>query len=167
MTSVLERPCHLRCSESPREEFQGPSGEWFSIFRAIVLDSWLTWKDALPDHPIRGPLDEEIASSITGLALRIHAAHVALPDYRRLSESPFRVSRWWDPFANDDWQTGAKVLLRLEHYSAQRFAAKIPQRLNLQVRSQSDQWLEIALQPGTACPMHSLHYDRVVTTEML
>lgn len=165
MTSVLDRPCHLRCSESPDEEFQGPSGEWFSIFRSIVLDSWLTWKDALSGHRLRGPLDEDIACTITVLAQRVHAAHMSLPDYRRLSQSPFTVSRWWDPAATDGWETGSKVLLRLEHYSAYRLAAKIPSRLHLYARSQSEHWLELSLPPDTPCAVHSLDYDRIVTTD--
>lgn len=165
MTSVVERPCHLRCSDSADEEFQGPDGDWFSIYRAIVLDSWLTWKDALPGQPLNGPLDANVASSITTLARKIHAAHMQLPDYKRLSQTPFRVGRWWDPFATDGWQDGTRVLLRLEHYSAQRFAAKIPARLGLNVRSQSQHWLKISLPEGTPCSAHSLDYDRIVTTE--
>jgi hypothetical protein len=165
MTSVVERPCRLRCSDTAAEEFQGPNGDWFSIYRAIVLDSWLTWKDALPDQPMTGPLDTDVASAITTLACKIHAAHMQLPDYRRLTQTPFRVGRWWDPFATDGWEDGSRVLIRLEHYSAQRFASKIPARLELVTRSKSEHWLEISLSQGTPCPLHSLDYDRVVTTE--
>lgn len=165
MTSVVSRPCHLPYSESPDEEFQGPTGEWFSVYRAIVLDSWLTWKDALPERPLRRPIGEEVAKSITALAQKIHGAHIQLPDYRRLSSSPFRVGRWWDPLAADEWSTGTKVLLRLEHYSAQRLASKIPPRLNLRVKAQSEHWAVISLQDNAVCPIHSLDYGRVVTSE--
>lgn len=165
MTSVVDRPLHLPCSVAPDEEFQGPDGQWFSIYRAIVLDSWLTWKDALPGHCRNQRLSTEVACTITALTQRIHAAHMQLPDYRRLSSSPFQVIRWWDPFAKDRWNTGAKVLLRLEHYSAQRLMAKIPSRLQLAVRNHSGHWVEISLPDDVSCPIHSLDYDRVVTSE--
>lgn len=165
MISAANGICHLPYSESPDEEFQGPNGDWFSVYRAIVLDSWLTWKDALPGRPLRGPMREDVAKAITALAQKIHSAHIQLPDYRRLSSSPFRVGRWWDPLATDEWSTGGNVLLRLEHYNAQRFASKIPARLNLRVRPQSEHWVVIGLQDDALCPIHSLDYDRVVTTE--
>lgn len=165
MTSVAERVCHLPYSMSPEEEFQGPNGDWFSIHRAIVFDSWLTWKDALPGHPISGRLDEDVAATITVLAQKIHTAHALMPEYRRLADTPFRVGRWWDPSATDAWSTGSKVLIRLEHYSAQRFASKLPGRLNLKAKAQSENWLVISLPEDASCDVHSLDYSRVVTAE--
>lgn len=165
MTTAPERICRLSFSNSPDEEFQGPNGEWFSVYRSIVLDSWLTWKDALPGHRLTTALPVDVASAITALAQKIHSAHMQLPDYRRLASSPFRVGRWWDPAAVDEWSQGSKALLRLENYSAQRLASRIPPRLNLRVKQQSEHWLVIALDEHAECPVHSLDYGRVVTSE--
>lgn len=165
MTIAVETCCHLSCSNSLDEEFQGPDGHWFSVYRSIVLDSWLTWKDALPGHRLTVPLAADVASAITALTQKIHSAHMQLPDYRRLSSSPFHVGRWWDPAATDEWSQGRKVLLRLENYSAHRLASKIPARLNLRVKQQSEHWLVIGLPEDATCPVHSLDYERVVTSE--
>lgn len=165
MTSASSPELLLPCSDSPEEEFQGPNGQWFSIFRAIVLDSWLTWQHALPGHRLYGPISDRVACRVTALAQRIHAAHMGFPEYRRLCDSPFRVGRWWDPAARDEWHTGSKVLLRIENYTAQRLFSKIPARLGLAVKPQSKHWVEISLPDETPCEYHSLDYSRIVTTE--
>ena len=156
----------LPYSSSPREEFQGPTGEWFTKLRAIVLDGWLYWKHALPDHPLRGPIDELAARGITTLARRLHSAHMSLPEYRQLLRSPFTVGRWWDPSdPTGEWSRGTRVLLRLNGYSSYRLATKLHKRLELQVRQQSENWLEIALPPDAPLPVHSLDYDNPVVAE--
>ena len=89
---------HLPWSQSPSDEFLAPDGQWYSIFRAVVFDSWMLWKDALPPElELRALLDQEAYDGITSLGRKLHALHHRLPDYRRLSTSPFNVTAWWDP----------------------------------------------------------------------
>lgn len=153
-------------AESPAEEFQGPTGEWFTKLRAIVHDGWLLWRHALPDHPLRRPVDEQAAKGITTLARRIHSAHMSFPEYRQLYSTPFTVGRWWDPVdPTGEWSLGTRVLLKLERYTASRLASKIPKRLELQTQIRSEHWLEIALPNGAELPVHSLDYDTVVVAE--
>jgi hypothetical protein len=153
-------------AESPREEFQGPTGEWFTRLRAIVHDGWLYWKHALPDYPLKGPIDESAARGITTLARRLHSAHMSFPEYRQLLRTPFAVGRWWDPGdATGEWNRGTRVLLRLDGYSSYRLATKLPRRLELQTRQCSENWLEIALPPGAELPVHSLDYDNPVAAD--
>lgn len=165
MTSDRDWIRRLPCSQSPEEEFQGPTGEWFSVHRAIVLDSWLTWRDAFPTLPLVGRMDKDAACRITALTQRVHAFHMSLPEYRRTIVSPFHVGQWWDPDANDAWSQGDRVLLRLEGYTASHVARALPPRIQLELAPKSEHWIEMALPPNTECPIHSLDYNRVVTTE--
>lgn len=165
MTSGFEAACRFPCSRSPDEEFQGPDGTWFSVHRAIVLDSWLTWRDVFPELPLRVTLDHDVACRVTALAQRIHALHMSLPEYRRTMTSPFQVGQWWDPSATDEWNTGDRVLLKINQYTAHRLVAVAPSRIPIVIYPKSDHWVEMALPDGTDCPIHSLDYNRVVTSE--
>lgn len=168
MTSAAETQNVLPLCFSPKEQFRGPNGEWFTVYRSIVLDGWLLWQHALPDWKMHCMVPEDVACNITALARFIHATHMTFPEYRHLSDSPFRVSRWWDPSdEGSDWAQGRRALLRLEGCSAARFSGKVPRRFNLTVEPQSENWLEIALPPDAGYDAHSLDYNRVVTTEGL
>lgn len=168
MTSAVEPLTVLPLCFSPEEQFRGPNGDWFTTYRSIVLDGWLFWQHALPDWKARCTVPEDVACNITGLARYIHATHMVFPEYRHLSDSPFKVSRWWDPSEKDtEWASGRRVLLRLEGCTASRFTGKVPRRFHLQVEPRSDHWLEIALPNDEVCLEHSLDYSRVVTTEGL
>lgn len=141
---------HLPYSESPQDEFQGADGQWYSIYRAISFDSWLLWKHALPDDlALRRLLTAEVEATIRRLADALHAAHQHFPDYKRLLDSPFQISHWWDP--TDDsgaWSTGGRLLCRVQDYSAPALEAEIKRRsrsLRLVVRSLH--WIEISLPP--------------------
>lgn len=165
MTFGFNAACRFPCSSSPAEEFQGPDGTWFSVHRAIVLDGWLTWRDAFPELPLRGALDHDVACHVTALAQRIHALHMSLPEYRRTVTSPFQVGQWWDPAASDQWSSGDRVLLKINQYTAQRLIAVVPARIQIVISPKSENWVEISLPDETDCPIHSLDYNRVVTTE--
>jgi hypothetical protein len=141
--SLVKRP-HLSCIDDPAHEFQAPDGSWLLIFRAIVYDGWLLWKDALPEEPIlRGRLDRSSYDGIESLARRIHVVHQLMPNYRSLTKSPFTVKRWWDPDDEDPlWRGGRACLLKLDGYSSKEFARAIPVKCKLTARCVTDQWIE-------------------------
>ncbi|MEN9859949.1 MAG: hypothetical protein RLZZ515_431 [Cyanobacteriota bacterium] len=149
--------CHLPYCDAPEMEFQGPNGDWFLVHRAIAFDGWLLWKHALPDRRPKGPLPEDLARNITELAQRIHLAHQQFSDYRLLVDSPFTVSRWWDPSdETGEWSSGRSILCRVNDFLADEVQRMIPKRLELGVRICSKRWLEISL-PAAASPgAHSL-----------
>lgn len=130
----------------PNEEFRTPSGEWYNIYRAICLDSWLIWKDALPDNPyLWDRLNEEAYEAIRSLGARIHALHQLLPNYRRLSESPFTVSHWWDPVDDQGWDAGDRCLLKIEDYTSRNLPLDELPGLGLGLRQVSEHWMEFSL----------------------
>ena len=56
----------LPYSDSDFDEFRMPNGEIYYVLRSIVYDSWLTWKDALPElTEQRTLLDQETVDNIT------------------------------------------------------------------------------------------------------
>lgn len=138
---------HLPWSECPEDEFLAPDGNWYYVFRAIVLDSWLLWRDALPPEPdLRLQLDEHIFDSITALARRLHSFHQGLPDYRQLTDSPFTVSRWWDPSDPDPfWNQGRSCLFRLNGYTSQDLANTLAKKTPIITRTISNRYLEVHL----------------------
>lgn len=131
----------------PNEEFLAPTGEWFNIYRAISLDNWLIWKDALPEETYLWPqLNRDVYESIRALGARIHGLHQLLPDYRRLNDSPFTVSRWWDPRDDEGWQNGDRCLLKIDGYSTRQLPLDHCPGLGLHVRVVSNHWLELSRQ---------------------
>lgn len=140
---------HLPYSESPLDEFCSPTGEWLCTLRAIAFDGWLLWRHALPDDIYLWPLlSQEVFETIESLARRIHNLHQLLPDYRRLSDTPFTVSRWWDPTDDSgEWNFGDRVLLRINGYTAQELEREIPPKLKgqLLLQPRSTNWIEISL----------------------
>lgn len=143
---------HLPYSESPSDEFCSPSGEWLCTLRAIAFDGWLLWRHALPEDAMLWPLlSQDIFSTIETLGRRIHNLHQLFPDYRRLSDTPFTVSRWWDPTDDTgEWCFGDRVLLRVNGYTAKDIEHETPPRLKgqLVVQPRSLHWLEISLPEG-------------------
>ena len=140
---------HDPYSESPFDEFQAPEGEWYSTQLAVTFDGWLLWKHALPDDPYLWPqLTMQAYETIQLLAKRIHAVHQLFPDYRRLDNTPFHVSRWWDP--TDDsgqWLTGERLLCKINGYTAREVQTELPhrQRSLLAIQPRSPHWVEISL----------------------
>ena len=143
---------HLPYSESAEDEFQAPDGGWYCTLRAIAFDGWLLWRHALPDDSALWPeLTAEVFETIEVLGKRIHNLHQLLPDYRRLSDTPFKVSRWWDPTDDSgEWICGDRVLLRLNGYTAQDIQQMTPTRLKGQLclQPRSKHWIEISLPLG-------------------
>lgn len=149
MTTGGDLSYHVPYSESPRDEFQTPSGAWYSTFRAIAFDSWLLWKHALPeDIQLWSQMTQPVFETIEVLGQRIHNLHQLLPDYKRLSDSPFRVSMWWDPTDDSgDWNRGDRVQLKLLGYTAHDIERELPSRHRNQLRilPLSRNWIEISL----------------------
>ena len=140
---------HLPWSRSPEEEFLAPDGQWYSIFRAVVFDSWMLWKDALPPElELRALLDQESYDGITSLARKMHALHHRLPDYRCLSKSPFNVTAWWDPENTDpEWNTGRSCLFTIDGYTSKEFISYLPDRTNLKLRAVTSHFIEAYVPP--------------------
>jgi len=139
---------HLPFSMVPGDEFRLPTGVWWSSWRAIVLDSWLMWRDALPaSEEERGQLTPLVMRRIADLARRIHFAHQQMPDYRLLQESPFTVGRWWDPYDDDEWDTGGRCLFKVEGYSADEVIRYLSLRTQPNATRISSNWVEIQWPP--------------------
>lgn len=138
---------NLPWSEAPEDEFLAPDGKWYYSFRAIVLDSWLLWRDALPPElELRQRLDQPIFDSITALARRLHAFHQGLPNYKQLSDSPFKVTRWWDPADEDPfWNQGRSCLFRLDGYTSQDVASVLSKKTPIKTRVITNRYLEVHL----------------------
>lgn len=136
-------------SESPSDEFQAPNGVWYSTLRAITFDSWLLWRHALPDDISLWPqLTQPVFESIEALGLRIHQLHQLLPNYRRLSDSPFCVSIWWDPTdTSGTWSLGDRAQLRIAGYTASDIQHELTPRLKscLHFQVLSKHWIELSL----------------------
>jgi len=70
----------------------------------------------------------------------------ALPDYRRLNDTPFTVSRWWDPLDDqEDWQLGGRCLLKINGYESRHIPIEAGGRFGLTITPISAHWLEFAL----------------------
>lgn len=138
---------NLPWSEAPEDEFLAPDGNWYYSFRAIVLDSWLLWRDALPPElELRQRLDQFTFDSITALARRLHAFHQSLPNYKQLTDSPFKVTRWWDPSDADPfWSQGRSCLFRLDGYTSQDIANGLARKTPIKTRIITNRFLEVHL----------------------
>jgi hypothetical protein len=138
---------NLSWSTSPEDEFQAPDGAWYYSFRAIVLDSWLLWRDALPPElALRQQLSQPVSDNITALARRLHCFHQSLPDYRQLTDSPFVVTRWWDPSDEDPfWNQGRSCLFRLKNYVSTDLVRGITKKTPLIIRPVTSRFVEVHL----------------------
>jgi len=137
----------LPYSESELDEFVTPEGEIFYSFRSIVFDSWLVWGDALPDViEQRELLTDEIFGNIIALASSLQVFHQGLPDYRALTSTPFKVTRWWDPTDRDErWNSGKACLFSLKDYTATDLVRLIQKRTELAVAPVSRRYVEAYL----------------------
>jgi hypothetical protein len=110
---------HLPYATDEWDEFFHPTEGWLLIERTIAFDSWISWRQALPrSHPEGLRLDACTAAVIEALAERLHVLHQQLPGYSELGDTPFRFSRWWDPFSGDDWSTGRVCTFQVEGISS-------------------------------------------------
>jgi hypothetical protein len=115
---------HLPYAYRPENEFFHPFDGWLLMERSVVFDSWISWRHVLPiGRRDCREMTAEINQAILTLAGGLHQVHQRLPGYRDLGESPFRVSRWWDPFAEYPWNTGGTCVFRLDGCTADQFIA--------------------------------------------
>ncbi|HCA35914.1 MAG TPA: hypothetical protein DEP13_04640 [Gammaproteobacteria bacterium] len=137
----------LPFSRNELDEFVTPEGERFYTFRSIVYDSWLVWHDALPDVlEQREGLTQDTYDNIICLADSLHRFHQSLPDYRALRETPFNVTRWWDPTDRDErWNTGRAALFSIKEYSATDLVRIIQKKTDLAVTPVSKRYVEAYL----------------------
>ncbi len=134
-------------SRNELDQFNTPEGEVFYTFRSIVYDSWITWHDALPDiQEQRHDLNQEIYENIICLADSLHSFHQSLPDYRSLTQTPFKVTRWWDPTERDErWNTGRAALFSVKEYSATDLIRMVQKKTDLAVVPVSKRYVEAYL----------------------
>lgn len=115
---------HLAYALDDDDEFLHPVHGWFLLSRAVVFDSWICWRQALPDsRQVRNAMPASVGASIALLAHALHDIHQALPGYDDLDDNPFSVPRWWDPDADDEWGTGSCCLFRCSGQPASAFVA--------------------------------------------
>lgn len=120
-----------------------PSGESVYACRALVRDSWLQWRDALPpDQEDWVGLTDEIVRAVEELARGLHHLHRNLPGYKQCNESPFTVSRWWDPTDDEGWQQGLFCLFKFEGQTAESLIAALPRKTALKLTPRSTHWVE-------------------------
>ena len=106
--------------DSSPATFDSPTGQKFLTIRAIVYDSWITWKDALPvDKEQQALLSHDVYNNIVELAGRVHKLHQSLPTYKGASESPFEFVLWWDPTDPDEnWNSGKTCRFMIDSYTS-------------------------------------------------
>ena len=137
----------LPFSKNELDEFCTPDGQWFYTFRSIAYDSWIVWHDALPPTlEERAGLDVEIYCNICALAASLHSFHTSAPDYRTLSDSPFQITRWWDPADRDErWSKGRACLFSMKDYTATDLIRMVQKKTDLAVVPISKRYVEAYL----------------------
>ena len=102
---------------------------------------------------LRALLDQESYDGITSLGRKLHALHHRLPDYRRLSTSPFNVTAWWDPENEDpEWNSGRSCLFTIDGYTSKEFISYLPDRTNLKLRAVTSHFIEAYVPPDLKNP---------------
>lgn len=120
-----------------------PTGEDVYACRALVRDSWLQWRDVMPpDEDDWGGLTDEVVHAVEELARGLHHLHRSLPGYKQCTESPFTVSRWWDPTDDEGWQKGLFCLFKFEGQTSESLIAALPRKTTLKLTPRSTQWVE-------------------------
>lgn len=107
----------------PGDAFRLPGGRLCSPQRAIVFNSWLTWKDALSSQ-IRRPLSRDQAMAIGKLARILTNTHKAA-FHARPRQSPFKVYRWWNP-DDPSWSHGRRCLIGVDHICTDDWLPLLP-----------------------------------------
>lgn len=122
-----------------------PTGERIYACRALVRDSWLQWLDVLPPEEDWAELTEEAVHGIQELARGLHQLHRNLPSYKQCNESPFTVSRWWDPTDDEGWQDGLFCLFKMEGHTAESLISALPRKTTIKLTQRSTHWVEATL----------------------
>jgi hypothetical protein len=125
--------------------FTFPGGRGCALHRAVVYNSWLLWRDALPEDPY------------TWQSLRRPQVHAIgklaqqLQTLRREARPGWRVLQWWDP-RHEAWSGGRRLMLDVGVTGPHRRGATIQEvhhhlrRLeHLSCAIRSDRVLEILL----------------------
>ena len=102
----------------------------------------------------REGLDAETFKNIVQLGGSLHCFHQSVPDYRQLSQTPFNITRWWDPSDRDErWSTGRACLFSLKDYSATDLVRMIRENSTWQLL----RFLNVSLRP-TCLTMADLYW---------
>lgn len=129
--------------------------------RAITYNNWLTWADALPeDHSLHDQLTTGIAACVTTLAGAIGRLHELLPDYRRLTETPFTVSQWWDPTDDLPYSAGAACIFRLGDYRSWELLEVLPKNSVMSLEAVTNRYVKASLPGYHPTETTSSHTDR-------
>jgi hypothetical protein len=145
---------HLPYAQNEGDEFLHPSGEWFLINRAITFDNWLLWRHALPlKRHERRQLTAPVAATIEALAGAIHAVHQTMPGYKGLDDTPFRVSRWWDPSDREGWQSGACCLFLIKGFCSADILEHGARSSSLSLQAVSELFVEANLLSPASQPL--------------
>lgn len=131
---------------TPIRKITLPCGASVFSSKALVKDSWLQWSDVLPAEEGEWSLfDVEVGVNVLNLAREISLFHRTMKDFKQCDTSPFTVSRWWDPTADDGWETGKFCLFKFKGLTATELVNLIPKKsdLNLKpVSPKAPQWVE-------------------------
>lgn len=142
---------HLPYAYRPEDEFHHPTEGWLLLERSVAYDSWISWRHVLPagmrDCRLLTP---EISEAIVALAAGIHEVHQLLPGYRHLGESPFRIIRWWDPFAGHPWSSGRICTFEVDGCTSGEFMRYRPEGNSIRLRPLTALRLRASLNPAPA-----------------
>jgi len=97
----------------PPHSFRFPTGRHCPLDRAIVFNSSLTWRQALPKALHHHPslvLRREQVEGIARLARALKNLEPTKPRSRHWGPAWWHVFQWWDP-AFKDWNSGRRALI--------------------------------------------------------
>jgi hypothetical protein len=125
--------------------FTFPGGRGCALHRAVVYNSWLLWRDALPEDPHTWQsLARPQVHAIGKLAQQLQSL-------RREARPGWRVLQWWDP-RHEAWSSGRRLMLDVGVVGPHRYGLtqqEIYNRLrwseHLSCAYRSDRVLEILL----------------------
>ena len=133
-------------SFAPMRTITLPCGGSVLACKAVVKDSWLQWSDVLPAEDNEWSLTNvAVGVNVINLARELSNFHKAMKNYKQCDASPFTVTRWWDPTADDGWETGRFCLFKFKGLTATELVDLIPRKSGLilkPVSPKAPQWVE-------------------------
>lgn len=118
--------------------FLFPTGRHCPLDRAIVFNSNLTWRHALPAEASRhGALRLEQVDGIARVARALRDLERSLAPTKRWGPPCWRVLQWWEPTLAD-WRSGRRALIAPRRHTpaeAMELLARSPLRSALRGRS--------------------------------
>lgn len=150
---------HLPYAWRPEDEFLHPFAGWLLLERAVVFDSWLSWRDVLPiGRRDCQAMTLEIHQAITALAGELHSIHQRAPNFRALGANPFKVHRWWDPLADEPWRSGRICLFQVDGYSSEAFIKlRLPQEDTVAFEATSELRIQASISQDQAAELEARH----------